>query len=156
MIDETWYSRPEGVPEHRSAGGVVTRRAGGRILLGLVGEWPRPGYVLPKGHVEPGEDLEAAARREVEEEAGLTNLRLLGPLGSRERLDHAKRGWKVTHYFLFATGQEVGVPTDTSRLYRLEWFSLDDLPPFIWPEQRELLESCRERIEALLRAESPG
>jgi 8-oxo-dGTP pyrophosphatase MutT (NUDIX family) len=43
---------------------------------------PKRGEVrLPKGHVEPGESVAACAIREVREESGLENPRLVLPLG---------------------------------------------------------------------------
>lgn len=52
--------------EERSAGGVVF--CGDRVLVlrNFRGE-----YIFPKGHFEPGESAQDAARREVNEEAGL-------------------------------------------------------------------------------------
>jgi 8-oxo-dGTP pyrophosphatase MutT (NUDIX family) len=60
------------------AGGVVYRLSSGRrryLLVastGALAEW-----VLPKGHVERGETIEEAARREVREEAGVLATALL-------------------------------------------------------------------------------
>lgn len=48
---------------------LVTR--GDRVLLGRSPAWPERMYSLLAGFVEPGETLEAAARREVFEEAGI-------------------------------------------------------------------------------------
>jgi ADP-ribose pyrophosphatase YjhB (NUDIX family) len=149
MIDESWYRRPAGIAEHVSAGGVIARVEKGRVWLALLREGELPDYILPKGHVEAGEDLETAARREIGEESGLTDLRLVGELGMRERLDFAKRAWKKTHYFLFVTHQVDGTPTDTLHDYRLEWFPLDALPSLFWPEQRALIEANREKIRRL-------
>jgi diadenosine hexaphosphate hydrolase (ATP-forming) len=54
------------------AGGVVVRIIGAKREYLLVEARRRPGeWVLPKGHIEPGEIPEAAAVREVEEEAGV-------------------------------------------------------------------------------------
>ena len=72
-------------------------------------------------------------------------------LGVRERLTHSKRGWKVTHYFLFATDHVEGTPSDRTHPYCLVWFPLDALPEFYWPEQRELVDASCERIGALVR-----
>ena len=89
------------------------------LYFAVVGEGDLSGYVLPKGHVEPGEEIETAARREIEEEAGLSDLRLLGELGVRERMDFRKTGWKKTHYFLYLTEQADGRPTDPNHDYAL-------------------------------------
>ena len=54
------------------AGGVVARTVGGEREYLLVEARRRRGeWVLPKGHIEPGETPEAAAVREVQEEAGV-------------------------------------------------------------------------------------
>ena len=42
-------------------------------------------WSLPKGHIDPGEDAIAAAKREIYEEPGITHLTLLGELGNYQR-----------------------------------------------------------------------
>jgi 8-oxo-dGTP pyrophosphatase MutT (NUDIX family) len=150
MIDESWYRRPVGVPEHDAAGGIVARAEGDRFYVALVHESGLPLYFLPKGKVEAGENLEEAARREIEEEAGLSDLTLVGDLGERQRLDYAKRAWKKTRYFLFTTSQIDGVPTDRKHHYELEWHPLDNLPRLFWPEQQDLLVAGRRSLERML------
>ena len=122
MIDESWYNRPASIPIRISAGGVVTRVVNRDIYVALVREVERHNFLLPKGGVEVGESLEIAARREIEEEAGLTELELMHELGVRERLTYEKRFWNKTHYFLFRTYQIAGTPTDTERSYQLAWY----------------------------------
>lgn len=150
VIDSTWYQRPPNVPEHDAAGGIVARAANGRVYIALVGEKGLSKFVLPKGHVEAGESLEQAAVREIEEEAGLSQLTLLAPLGVRERLDFDKRTWKKTHYFLFATEQIDGTPTDKKHHYKAKWFLLDESPELFWPEQTQLIQKNRQKIERLI------
>lgn len=145
-IDDHWYTRPPGVPAHDAAGGVVVRLADGGVEVALVREGSHPAFVLPKGHVEAGENLEQAARREIAEEAGVRGLRLLADLGARERLDFQRTSWKRTHYFLFAAPSDAGRPAPGP----VEWFPLDALPAMFWPEQRALLNEERERIRTLL------
>jgi ADP-ribose pyrophosphatase YjhB (NUDIX family) len=144
QIDESWYRKPQGVPEHTSAGGVVVRPVEARLLVALIREGDLPEYVLPKGHVEPGESIDEAAAREVHEEAGLRQLTNLGEIAVRERLNLRKTSWKRTHYFLYL------VDPDRGEQGRAEWFSLDALPSMFWPEQRELLGTYRSRIAALV------
>ncbi|MDY7012594.1 MAG: NUDIX domain-containing protein, partial [Cyanobacteriota bacterium] len=147
------------VPESISAGGIVVRQDDkDNVWVAAVEEVhksDRPECVLPKGHLEAGETIEEAARREIEEEAGLTDLTLLAELGALERLDFKKRAWKVTHYFLYQTQQVDGKPTDLHRDYQLRWFPLDELPAFFWPEQRKLIETNRDLIrQSVLKSET--
>ena len=143
-IDESWYRKPPRIPEHTAAGGIVVRPLNAQLVVALIREGGQPGYVLPKGHVEPGEPLEEAAAREVAEEAGLVGLTNLGEIAVRERLNLEKTSWKRTHYFLYVVGPS------RSAQGRVEWFSLDALPVMFWPEQRELLETSRSHVVALV------
>jgi 8-oxo-dGTP pyrophosphatase MutT (NUDIX family) len=57
-------------PSH--AGGVVVRSGPGAARFLLVSARTQPDvWVLPKGHIEPGESAEQTAAREVLEEAGV-------------------------------------------------------------------------------------
>lgn len=149
-VDDSWYHRPPNIPEDISAGGVVVRWQDNRLFLAVVSEGSLSKYVLPKGRLESGETLEMAAYREVAEEAGLTDLKLIADLGDRERLDYSKQRWKKIHYFLFITAQIEGKPTDTTYEYQLHWFDFEQPLPFFWPEQQELVESNRDRIQDLV------
>jgi 8-oxo-dGTP pyrophosphatase MutT (NUDIX family) len=58
--------------QYTHAGGVVARTVDGETKYLLVESSKSPGeWVLPKGHIDPGETPEAAAAREVAEEAGV-------------------------------------------------------------------------------------
>jgi ADP-ribose pyrophosphatase YjhB (NUDIX family) len=151
VIDASWYRRPPGIRERVSAGGVVVRERDGRVEIALAREGDHTQYVLPKGKVEAGETPEAGARREVAEEAGITDLALLADLGTRGRLTFNKRAWVTVHYFLFLAEGEAGPPADRKHPHPAAWFPIDALPPMFWPEQRELVESNRTRIAELVR-----
>ncbi len=65
--------------KHEVSAGVVVFRDGEVLVIrNRFGEW-----VLPKGKVEPGESLEAAALREVREETGV-QAEILRPAGMTE------------------------------------------------------------------------
>jgi 8-oxo-dGTP pyrophosphatase MutT (NUDIX family) len=60
------------VSQYSHAGGVVARTVDGeRQYLLVEARRSRGVWVLPKGHIEPGETPEVAAVREVQEEAGV-------------------------------------------------------------------------------------
>ncbi len=58
-----------------SAGTLLYRRQDGRLEVLIVHPWGpynrRAPWSIPKGRTNPGEDLEAAARRETQEETGI-------------------------------------------------------------------------------------
>ena len=137
-IDKTWYSKPKNVKNELTAGGIVVCKRNGEILIALTKENGYPDFVLPKGHVEKGENLEQAASREIVEEVGLHNLTLITKLGTKERLDFRKEYWKTTHYFLFVS--------DCTVSPLVKWFPINTLPEIFWPEQKELIEENREKI----------
>jgi ADP-ribose pyrophosphatase YjhB (NUDIX family) len=91
-------------------------------------------WSLPKGHIEPGEDALAAARREIYEESGVSQLELVGELGSYSRHRIGRDGGedgselKTIHLFLFRTSQTALAPVDA------------DNPEARWVEPRRVAE----------------
>ncbi|MDY0013062.1 MAG: NUDIX domain-containing protein [Rhodocyclaceae bacterium] len=97
---------------------LLMRRAGTGFFDGL--------YSLPGGHVEPGESIRQAARRETEEEIGVTlALADLECLGVVHRLSDTNR----IDFFLAARAWD-GVPTlrEPHKCDHLAWFPREALP----------------------------
>lgn len=75
-------------------------------------------WSFPKGHIDKGEDPLTAARREIHEESGVTDLKLIKDLGSYERYKSGLEGgddtseFKTIHLFLFSTDHEKLQPLD--------------------------------------------
>ncbi len=145
-IDESWYQRPKGTPERIASGGVVVRVSGDETFVAFTREGDMREFVLPKGGVELGESLLAAARREIEEETGLSEITLIRKLDVVERLTFDKCWWSVMHFYLFRTDQVEATPTEIDNHRHMRWFSIDALPGILWPEQRELIDANRDAI----------
>jgi predicted NUDIX family NTP pyrophosphohydrolase len=77
-----------------SAGTLLYRRLNGQLEVLIVHPWGpynrRAPWSIPKGRTNPGEDLEAAARRETQEETGVSPGRLRS-IGSVELARSRKR-----------------------------------------------------------------
>lgn len=151
-IDQTWYTKPKGIREREVAGGIVIRKENNELFVALMYDRKFPfNYELPKGGIEKGEEQVVAAKREITEEIGFTDLQLINYLGKEERLSFSKRSWAISHYYLFRTTQKEGRPTDHTKEFVLEWFAIDNLPDMFWPEQKKLIENNRENIKQLIR-----
>ena len=104
------------MPPYSHAGGVVSRIMGGDRQYLLVEARRSPGeWVLPKGHIEPGETAEAAAIREVEEEAGV-RAEVVAPAGDSEYVVNGKIVRVV--FFLMKYVKEVDRQEDRSQTWR--------------------------------------
>lgn len=97
-----------------SAGGVVLNKKGEVLVVNQNGN----SWSLPKGHLEPGEDALTAAKREIAEESGISELVFLKDLGAYERSRLGRNGLpdasesKRIALFLFTTPQTELKPTD--------------------------------------------
>ena len=108
-------------PEVRAAGGVLLRGTGEGVEVAVIHRPKYEDWSLPKGKLDPGEDFEQAALREVEEETGM-HAELVTELGSISYRDRKGRT-KLVRYWLmrpldgeFAPGSEVD---------ELRWLSPD-------------------------------
>lgn len=79
------------------AGCVVFRIDGAAIAYLVVSSSDGANWVLPKGHIDPGETADVAAVRELAEEAGV-----IGEIVERLGVQHYQRGVKdvAIEYFL--------------------------------------------------------
>lgn len=97
-----------------SAGGVVLNVEGKVLVVNQHGS----SWSLPKGHLDPGEDALTAARREIYEESGISEVVLIRELGWYERFRIGQNGgedrseFKKIYMFLFKTSQDKLAPVD--------------------------------------------
>jgi 8-oxo-dGTP pyrophosphatase MutT (NUDIX family) len=140
---QTGEARPE-----TSAGGVVFRVDGGRTLFLLIRD-SYQNWGFPKGHVENGEQPEAAALREVTEETGLADLTLRGSLESidwffrfRGQLIH-----KVCHFYLIETTEAATLPQESEGITACRWTPFDEAQTLIsYANARDVLKRAQEIV----------
>lgn len=134
----------------RSAGGIVIGDHGTVVLVQSTtsGFW-----TLPKGHVDEGETDEEAARREIMEEAGLSELEYLDDLGEYERPHILSDGSddpeeiKVMHMFLFAAPPHA-VPCASMEMCDAKWVPFRELAGHItYLKDRAWLATIAKRVQ---------
>ncbi len=121
--------------------------AGWELLLIRRGGHPFLGkWALPGGFCEPGETVDAAAARELQEETSLTGLSLT-PVGFFSQPGRDKRTWTMSEGFAAVLPQEGPEPQAGDDAREAAWFQVDSR----WKEG--MLTICfagQERFEATL------
>jgi len=112
----------------------------GRVLLIERGDDPYAGcWALPGGHVDAGEDIPAAATRELQEEVGIRltvdDLREVGTWGTPGR-DPRGRVVTVAYLATVPVGTTATAGTDARRA---AWWPLDALPEQLAFDHAEIL-----------------
>lgn len=108
-----------------SSGGLVFKRTASSSQFLLLKDKNNV-WSFPKGLIEGNEEYQQTARREIGEETGIKNLKLLGPLSTikywykwQKDLIH-----KTVYYFLFeALGNEKPRPQKEEGISEVKWFS---------------------------------
>ena len=146
--------RRKPVKQANSAGGVVFRRTDDHVEI-LVLQHEGGKWMLPKGTIEAGETPEVVAIREVREETGLSNVRVVTDLG-QERYSFFWRTEdtyydKTVHYFLLEfLGGEEAHPQREEGFVAAEWVTVDEaLRRIKYKETREIVSRARGALEGL-------
>jgi len=131
----------------RAAGAVVFRRTPGGIRLLVLRAYNN--WDFPKGLVESGEDQLSAAKREVKEETGLTDVDY--PFGDefRETVPYAAN--KIARYYLAETGEhEIELPVSTAlgrpEHHEFRWVSLEEAEELLPPRLTVILDWVRKTL----------
>ena len=105
------------------AGGIIFRRRQERVEFFFVKHGKGRG-TFPKGHQEVGETLMQTAIREIKEEAGLTGLRFIAPIGKtsfRYRRENAMVQKTIQFYLFEASPDAKEVLTGEEAIWEAIW-----------------------------------
>ncbi len=130
-----------------AAGGLVADPTDHWLFI-----YRRDRWDLPKGMVDPGESPEEAALREVKEECGIGELRIIDQLAPTYHVYplEGEREWafKKTHWYFLRTRVCCQAEPQTSEgITRAEWKDpelLEDVFSNTYGNIKEMLLSCRE------------
>jgi ADP-ribose pyrophosphatase YjhB (NUDIX family) len=137
--------------------GYLTRERDGRTELLVIGHADMPEFVeVPAGRLDPDETLEDGLVREVEEETGVTGIRIVRELADADefaRLFGPRKN--ESHAFHAEAGSDsdewahpvAGSGADAGMIHLCRWVPLDECP-LLWgtPEPDPLVEQLKRSI----------
>lgn len=131
-----------------SAGGVVRNTKGEFAVVLHDGDF----WGFPKGHVDSGEEIMEAAKREIQEEIGIASLELKKEFEPYTRIKAGDEGkenpeMKTIHMFLFDTKEEEFKLTDP-RHQEARWVPIDEVAALLThPKDKEFFESIKDSLK---------
>lgn len=112
----------------QAAGGLVQNEKEEVLMIFRRGKWD-----LPKGKLDKGEKLEACAVREVEEETGLKQIKLIAPLTITYHTYHEGTRFilKESHWYrMKVKGEQHLVPQTEEDIHEIRWVKPSDLEKY--------------------------
>ena len=143
MAEQETDDRP-----YRPCVGVMLLNTAGLVFVGNRIDVPGDHWQMPQGGVDAGEDIEAAALRELKEETGVTSARLLlltpGWLAYDFPADYQKKNWKGQRQKWAAMmfegdDKEIDREADDHQEFSdWRWGELEEAPSLIVPFKRKI------------------
>ena len=112
-----------------AAGGLIKNEKNEVLMIFRKAKWD-----LPKGKLDEGEELEACGVREVKEETGLINVRIIEPIITTRHTYHEGTRFilKETHWFLMkAEGDQELKPQKEEGITEIKWVGENDLDKYL-------------------------
>lgn len=128
--------------EVNAGGGLVSNRRGDFLIISRNGIWD-----LPKGHQDPGEDIDVTALREVQEETGINELELRGLICVTDHCYIRDGIWHLKHtwwYDMLYTDPTDLTPQREEDISKAAWVAKSSLPMFLQNTYPSIVEVFRE------------
>ncbi|MEL1244200.1 NUDIX domain-containing protein [Flavobacterium sp. DGU11] len=129
----------EKIPVAKAGGGLVYNNEGEVLFIFRNGKWD-----LPKGGIEKGEEIEDTAIREVEEETGVSGLKIVQKLQKTYHVFKRNGVYKlkITHWFEMKTSYKgTLVPQENECIEKVAWLKPEEI--------KDVLKNSYENIKLL-------
>lgn len=150
---------------YRPCAGVMLANRDGRVFVGQRLDTTNEAWQMPQGGVDPGEDVQAAALRELREETGVPAP--LVDIIARSKTEHfydlpdnlvskiwgGKYRGQRQHWFLMrflGEDKDVDIATKHQEFRSWRWADLDELERLIVPFKRVLYRAVVEEFRPLV------
>jgi bis(5'-nucleosidyl)-tetraphosphatase len=112
--------------KEKSAGAIIFRKEDGRIKYLVLMRDPKY-WDLPKGNIEKGEKEEETVKREVWEETGIKDIRIISGFKENEHYFYRLKGELVSKDVVFFLAETDTEKVKISKEHQgFEWFTFDE------------------------------
>ena len=148
---------------YRPCVGMMVVNADGKVFVGRRIDTPGNAWQMPQGGIDEGEDPEEAALRELDEEIGSRNMRIIDRTSDWLTYDLPQemigniwgglyRGQKQLWFLMqfLGTDQEINIQTRHPEFSAWKWLAIEELPRTIVPFKRALYEELVDRFRGIV------
>jgi putative (di)nucleoside polyphosphate hydrolase len=148
---------------YRLGVGMMLLNKAGDVFVGRRIDTRSDAWQMPQGGIDQGEDPQQAAVRELEEEVGVSNVRLLHesaqwysydlpkelvPVLWKGRYQGQKQRWFA--YELMDDDAAINIATQEPEFNDWKWVSIDELPSLIVPFKMALYQSIVDEFKPVI------
>lgn len=129
-------------PRPLVAVGIIVLNAADQILIGeRVGSFGAGTYQLPGGHLEFGKTFEEAARDEVMEETGLTDIVFERIITLQNEIIYDKHYVNLGFQVRSTSGTPMNPEPDKSRNWK--WYDIDSIPEPLFASSKAMIDAWK-------------
>ena len=141
--------------------GVVVLNKENKVFVGKRKDNPVNKWQMPQGGVDNGEDLVVAMKRELDEETGIKNIKILKEIDGwsqyelpnyllgrvwRGKYRGQKQKWFVVRFL--GNDNEINLETKNPEFIEWQWIDIDSLPGVIVDFKKKVYEGLIPKIKA--------
>ena len=145
----------------RTGVGIVVLNNQNKVFVGKRKDNPVNKWQMPQGGVDNGEDLVGAMKRELSEETGIKNIKILKEIDGwseyelpdyllgkiwRGKYRGQKQKWFVVKFL--GSDNEINLETKNPEFIEWQWIDIDSLPGVIVDFKKEVYERLVPKIKA--------
>ena len=141
--------------------GVVVLNKENKVFVGKRKDNPVNKWQMPQGGVDDGEDLVGAMKRELSEETGIKNIKILKEIDGWSKYElpdyllgkiwkgkyrGQKQKWFVVKFL--GSDNEINLETKNPEFIEWQWIDIDSLPSVIVDFKKKVYEGLVSKIKA--------
>tara|TARA_B100000029_G_scaffold452476_1_gene477706 strand:- start:715 stop:1188 length:474 start_codon:yes stop_codon:yes gene_type:complete len=141
--------------------GVVVLNKENKVFVGKRKDNPVNKWQMPQGGVDNGEDLVGAMKRELDEETGIKNIKILKEIDGWSKYElpdyllgkiwkgkyrGQKQKWFVVKFL--GSDNEINLQTKNPEFIEWQWIDIDSLPSVIVDFKKKVYEGLVSKIKA--------